>query len=376
MASEDQLEEVNYYDLSMDDLHVIIDDLTHLSEKLLKKYNKCKSENEILNVVNDFLKETECAMDLIDKNRFLKSEIGRLKGMHIVDPSQELVAENERLNEMIKRLNSDLARFAHTSNLLASKKKKDMWYLDSRCSKHMTERSTFFIKLNKYDGGFVIFGDDGKGKIIAVGKVGKNYSIFIDDVFLVDDLRHNLLSISQLCDLGYLVIFKILECRVVSEKTNEVLLVANRCDNVYDLTLDELNNQNVACFHSKDSEKWLWHKRLGHARFSTTSKAYRVYHQDARIIEESIHVTFSDTNLVQSILEDCDVGTQVEGNKKEAQSHEEEISELPKSEIAAVGDPVGDNFILSPETGQILENTSFLDLSVTESAPRSTRSRE
>ncbi|MED6210204.1 hypothetical protein PIB30_061956 [Stylosanthes scabra] len=46
-----------------------------------------------------------------------------------------------------------------------------MWYLDSGCSRHMKGYSTFFIELNEYDGGFVTFGDDGKGKIIAVGKV-------------------------------------------------------------------------------------------------------------------------------------------------------------------------------------------------------------
>ncbi|KAL4276436.1 hypothetical protein AHAS_Ahas20G0207000 [Arachis hypogaea] len=54
MAGEDQLDEVNYYDLSMDDLHVIVDDLTHYSEKLLNKYNKYKIENEMLKAENNF----------------------------------------------------------------------------------------------------------------------------------------------------------------------------------------------------------------------------------------------------------------------------------------------------------------------------------
>ncbi|XLR02809.1 hypothetical protein S83_069007, partial [Arachis hypogaea] len=155
---------------------------------------------------------------------------------------------------------------------LASKNKKDMWYMDSGCSRHMTGRSTYFIKLNKYDGGFVTFGDDGKGKIIAVGKVGNEQSTFIDDVLLVCGLKHNLLSISQLCDLGYLVVFKRLECCVVNEKTNEVMFVAKRFNNMYGLTLDELKNQNVACLHSKESEKWLWHKRLGHASMFQINK--------------------------------------------------------------------------------------------------------
>ncbi|MED6189914.1 hypothetical protein PIB30_100644 [Stylosanthes scabra] len=37
----------------------------------------------------------------------------------------------------------------------------------------MTRTATYFIKLNDYDGGFVTFGDDDKGKIITIGKVAK-----------------------------------------------------------------------------------------------------------------------------------------------------------------------------------------------------------
>ena len=76
-----------------------------------------------------------------------------------------------------------------------------MWYMDSGCSRHMTGKTTFFIKLDEYDGGLVTFGDDAKGKIVAVGKVGKNFSSCINDVLHVHGLKHNLLSVSQLCDL-------------------------------------------------------------------------------------------------------------------------------------------------------------------------------
>ena len=130
-----------------------------------------------------------------------------------------------------------------------------MWYLDSGCSRHMTGRDTFFIKLNKYNGGFVTFGDNGKGKIIAIGKVGKDFSTCIDSVFLVDGLKHNLLSISQLCDLGYLVTFRKLDCRVINEKSEAVLFIAKRCDNVYSIILNYLKIQNVTCFFFIFSEK-------------------------------------------------------------------------------------------------------------------------
>ena len=35
-------------------------------------------------------------------------------------------------------------------------------------------------------------------KIVGVGKIGKSLSHFIDNVYLVDGLQHNLLSVSQI----------------------------------------------------------------------------------------------------------------------------------------------------------------------------------
>ena len=49
-------------------------------------------------------------------------------------------------------------------------------------------------------GGSVIFGDNAKGKVIGIGTIGKDYSTYIDNMLLIDGLKHNLLSVSQLCD--------------------------------------------------------------------------------------------------------------------------------------------------------------------------------
>ena len=70
----------------------------------------------------------------------------------------------------------------------------------------MTEDNIFAL-LNSNDGGFVIFGDISKDEIIGIGNVGKERSPIIENVLLVDGLKHNLLSISQLCDKGNRVIF-------------------------------------------------------------------------------------------------------------------------------------------------------------------------
>ncbi|KAH9657681.1 hypothetical protein KPL70_023179 [Citrus sinensis] len=53
-----------------------------------------------------------------------------------------------------------------------SKKKKNKWYLDSDCSRHMTGNYSWFSCFTKIEnGGDVSFGDNSKGKIIGIGNV-------------------------------------------------------------------------------------------------------------------------------------------------------------------------------------------------------------
>ncbi|KAH9658405.1 hypothetical protein KPL70_023484 [Citrus sinensis] len=56
-----------------------------------------------------------------------------------------------------------------------SKKKKNKWYLDSGCSRHMTGNYSWFSSFTKIEnGGDVSFGDNSKGKIIGIGNVASN----------------------------------------------------------------------------------------------------------------------------------------------------------------------------------------------------------
>ena len=64
----------------------------------------------------------------------------------------------------------------------------------------MTEDETQSISLNPKDRGLVIFGDNNKGNIIGIGNIDKNSSTSIENILIVKGLKHNLLSISQLCD--------------------------------------------------------------------------------------------------------------------------------------------------------------------------------
>ena len=76
--------------------------------------------------------------------------------------------------------------------------------------------------------GFVTYGDNNKGRILGKGKVGAPPFTSIEDVLYVEGLKHNLLSISQLCDKGFKINFTKDECLIEDKVTHEVILKGKR----------------------------------------------------------------------------------------------------------------------------------------------------
>ena len=72
------------------------------------------------------------------------------------------------------------------------------WFLDSGCSKHMTGDPSLLSNFIGKNCGYVTYGDNARGKILGVGNVGNDSYPLIENVYLVDNLKHNLLSICLL----------------------------------------------------------------------------------------------------------------------------------------------------------------------------------
>jgi hypothetical protein len=80
--------------------------------------------------------------------------------------------------------------------------------LDSGCTNHMMgERrmSTSFEK-NECESDCITFGDNSQGQVLSFGKIAVTTEHSISKV-LVESLDYNLLSISQLCEIGYNYLF-------------------------------------------------------------------------------------------------------------------------------------------------------------------------
>jgi len=122
------------------------------------------------------------------------------------------------------------------------------WYFDSGCSKHMTGNQDFFEKLEFIKGGRVTFGDGGQGKIRGVGELEKTVLPRLINVFYGDDLKANIISVSQLCDEGLEVIFNDKECRAVDTEGKVVLCGVRSGNNCY------IWKPSHLCYSAKESK--------------------------------------------------------------------------------------------------------------------------
>jgi hypothetical protein len=138
--------------------------------------------------------------------------------------------------------------------------------LDSGCTNHMTgERRTFTsFEKNDCESDCITFGDNSQGQVLDFGKIAitTKYSIF--KVLLVESLHYNLLSVLQLCEMGYNYLF-----------TKKRVIVFRRSDGSFafksvlrgKLYIVDFISEEVEldrCLISKTNMCWLWHQRLAH----------------------------------------------------------------------------------------------------------------
>jgi len=70
-------------------------------------------------------------------------------------------------------------------------------------------------------------------------------------VLSVDGLKHNLLSISQLCDKGFKIEFNMNCCLIYEAKTGKVVHIGKRVGNVYMLNIEQTSFHELSCLVSK-----------------------------------------------------------------------------------------------------------------------------
>ncbi|KAG9453436.1 hypothetical protein H6P81_006340 [Aristolochia fimbriata] len=161
---------------------------------------------------------------------------------------------------------------AHTTRKTTSDR---IWYFDSGCSRHMTGNAKNLTNIHRDDGGQVTFGDGAKGAVIGRGVLKVDGLPKLKNVLLVNGLKANLLSISQLCDHNMHVRFTKEGCIVEDDEKQSTLEGTRTGDNCYKL--------NVSL-----------HSIVYISGYSRNSHAYRVFLKNANIVIETVNVEVAD----------------------------------------------------------------------------------
>ncbi|CAA0813882.1 Unknown protein, partial [Striga hermonthica] len=105
------------------------------------------------------------------------------------------------------------------SSILALKSTSNSdWYFDSGCSRHMTGLRSNLTNIMPGPSSSVTFGDGAKNKVLGVGCLDVPGLPKLKNVLLVQNLKANLLSISQLCDQGLYMNFTRTLCHVSDQE--------------------------------------------------------------------------------------------------------------------------------------------------------------
>ncbi|GJY70407.1 putative ribonuclease H-like domain-containing protein [Tanacetum coccineum] len=157
---------------------------------------------------------------------------------------------------------------------------KDYAIIDSGCSGSMTGDKDKLSDFKEFKGGYVAFGNDSKGGRISGKGTIKTSCLDFEKVSYVEELKFNLLSVSQICDKKHNILFTDKECLILSPKfkfvdEDLVILRAPRKNDVYSLDLKNIiPSGGITCLVAKATkdEAVLWHRRLGHVNFKNINK--------------------------------------------------------------------------------------------------------
>ena len=124
----------------------------------------------------------------------------------------------------------------------------------------------------------IIFGDNSKGKVIGLGKIAFNHENSIINVYLVETLGYNLLSVSKLCGMGYNCLFTNEGVTVTRREDSSIAFTSLLKGKVYLVGFSKEKIEPKTCLVAKSDLGWLWHHRLAHVGMRNLAKLQKGGH--------------------------------------------------------------------------------------------------
>jgi hypothetical protein len=124
----------------------------------------------------------------------------------------------------------------------------------------------------------IVFGDSGKSEVIGIGNIPISNHQSLSNVLLVDSLSYNLMSVSQLCGIGYDCIFTYVDVKILRREDSSIAFMGCLKGKLYlvDFTTSKVTPKT--CLVAKPDKSWLWHHRLAHVAMRNLAKLQKDNH--------------------------------------------------------------------------------------------------
>jgi hypothetical protein len=140
------------------------------------------------------------------------------------------------------------------------------------------EKRMFSYEKNEDPQRAITFRDENQGLVKGLGKksISPDHSIF--NIFLLDSLDYNLLSVSQLCKMGYNCLFRDVGVTVFRRSDDSIAFKGVLEGQLYLVDFNDNQAELDTCLIAKTNVGWLWHRRLAHVGMKNLRKLLKGEH--------------------------------------------------------------------------------------------------
>jgi hypothetical protein len=116
-----------------------------------------------------------------------------------------------------------------------------------------------------------------KSEVIGIGNISISDHQSLSNVLLVDSLSYNLLSVSQLCGMGYDFLFTNVDVKILRREDSSIAFTGCLKGKLYliDFTSKVMPE---TCLVSKSDKGWLWHRQLAYVGMRNLAKLQKDNH--------------------------------------------------------------------------------------------------
>jgi hypothetical protein len=118
---------------------------------------------------------------------------------------------------------------------------------------------------------YITFADNGRGCVLSEGEIKVSDKITLRHVALIQSLGYNLLSVSQLLDEGFEVLFRHGGSWILDSRGDLICMVIPE-GQVFRADFSQSSGVERCFLAGSSSELWKWHRKLGHLSFDLLSR--------------------------------------------------------------------------------------------------------